>query len=355
MGANQGVAALVNTPAPTSVQELPEKFQSFLRERGLDSTTPVIPLKDGGNNQVFRLPGPEGDFVLKRYFQDPDDPRDRYNTERIFYDLLWTGGVRQIPEPFAWDDQSRLGLFTFVPGRKLAPGEITRERVEQAAQFILQINTLRGRAAARAVAAASEARFSVAEQTAGIALRVEALQQIAPESGMDAQALAFAREDLLPAWRGIEEAITRDCSSNRYLSSTLDAAQRCLSPSDFGFHNALLMEGAGLHFIDFEYAGWDDPAKLVCDFFCQPQVPVGFQFWDFFLGKLAAGLGDESRLPLRAKVLLPAYQIKWCCIILNHFLKGGKARREFAHGSASESTKASQLEKARRLLKEVRA
>ena len=25
-------------------------------------------------------------------------------------------------------------------------------------------------------------------------------------------------------------------------------------------------------FIDFEYAGWDDPSKLICDFFCQPAV-----------------------------------------------------------------------------------
>ena len=28
-----------------------------------------------------------------------------------------------------------------------------------------------------------------------------------------------------------------------------------------------------LWFIDFEYAGWDDPAKTVCDFFCQPGLP----------------------------------------------------------------------------------
>lgn len=109
-----------------------------------------------------------------------------------------------------------------------------------------------------------------------------------------------------------------------------------------------------MRFIDFEYAGWDDPAKLVCDFFCQPQVPVDFKFWELFTNSLAASLGGETFLPLRAKMLLPAYQIKWCCIILNHFVKGGKARREFARGADAEEAKAGQLAKARRLLQNLR-
>ena len=342
---------MVTSALPSSVKELPEQFQSFLRAHGLDAATPVIPLKDGGNNQVYRLCGVVRDYALKCYFQDPADPRDRFNTERVFCDLLWNGGVRQIAEPCAWDEPSRLGLFAFVPGRKLNPGEITRDSVEQAAQFILQINALRESPAARAVAAASEARFSVAEQVAGIARRVEALQQIAPETGLDIQARAFARDELLPAWQTIASEITQQCAANRELNATLPTAQRCLSPSDFGFHNALQLGSARLCYIDFEYAGWDDPAKLVCDFFCQPQVPVGFEFWDFFTDALAAGLNDKSALPRRAKMLLPAYQIKWCCIILNHFVKSGKARREFAHGAASETARAAQLEKARRLLK----
>jgi hypothetical protein len=344
---------MLNSPPPTSVKELPEKFQVFLRGRGLDASAPVIALKDGGNNQVYRLPGVAEDYVLKRYFQDPADPRDRFNTERVFYNLLWNGGVRQIPEPCVWDEESRLGLFSFVPGRKLDAGEITRQRVEQAAQFIIGINALRERTAAQNVAAASEARFSVAEQMDGIARRVETLQQIAPETELDAKALGFARDELLPAWQNIAVEIARECGANRELNAVLNATQRCLSPSDFGFHNALHAEGAGLRFIDFEYAGWDDPAKLVCDFFCQPQVPVGFEFWDFFTDTLAAGLNDKSGLPLRAKVLLPAYQVKWCCIIMNHFVKGGKARREFARGAASETAKANQLGKARRLLKNI--
>ena len=340
-------------PAILTFSELPDRLRSLLRERGVAADGPLIKLKDGGNNQVYRLPGREQDFVLKRYFQNPADKRDRFNTERIFYDLLWNGGLRQIPEPCAWDAKNRLGVFTFVAGRKLNPGEVTSEAVEQALQFANQINALRKQAAAQAVPAASEAGFSIAEQLDGITKRVAAVQKIQPHSEMDRQAAAFARNELLPVWRKTLAAITRRNRSHRGWKQSLEPAKRCLSPSDFGFHNALQGERAQLHFIDFEYAGWDDPAKLVCDFFCQPQVPVSFEFWDSFTGSLADGLGSRAAFARRAKLLLPAYQIKWCCIILNHFVKTGRARREFARGAASEEAKTAQLDKARKMLQNV--
>ncbi len=332
---------------------LPDKLQSLLRERGVAADAPIIPLKDGGNNQVYRLAGGKQDYVLKHYFQHPTDTRDRFAAERVFYELLWNGGLRQIPEPCGWDAEHRLGLFAFVPGRKLNPGEVTGEAVKQAMEFVNQVNALREHPAAQGISAASEAYFSVTEQLDSIAKRVAAIEQIEPQSEMDIQAAAFARDELLPAWRETAAAVSGRVQADRELSEPLGEAGRCLSPSDFGFHNALLAEDGKLRFIDFEYAGWDDPAKLACDFFCQPQVPVGFEHWDLFVHSLASGAGGGETLPRRAKRLLPAYQIKWCCIMLNHFVKAGKARREFARGAASEEAKALQLEKARRSLQEV--
>ena len=42
---------------------------------------------------------------------------------------------------------------------------------------------------------------------------------------------------------------------------------RTLSPSDFGFHNALRTPAGTMVFLDFEYFGWDDPAKTGFGFF----------------------------------------------------------------------------------------
>jgi hypothetical protein len=194
-------------------------------------------------------------------------------------------------------------------------------------QFIVELN--QDTSAAAGLPNASEACFSMEEHVAVIDRRVARLAEIEPSH---TEAVAFVQESLQPAWRKIRAAI-RGSGPTR----------RILSPSDFGFHNALRPADGRLRFFDFEYAGWDDPAKLICDFFCQPQVPVPLEYW----GRVTAALGDKA-LAERARLLLPAYQVKWCCIMLNEFARHDRERRDFAQGAAtSAQRKIAQLAKAR--------
>ena len=54
--------------------------------------------------------------------------------------------------------------------------------------------------------------------------------------------------------------------TNNQTEEPILGLDKCLSPSDFGFHNVIVEKDKILRFIDFEYAGWDDPAKMVSDF-----------------------------------------------------------------------------------------
>ena len=342
----------MNPAAIKTAAELPPQFQSLLRERGVALDAPLTPLKEGGNNQVFRLTGASGDFALKRYFQHPGDTRDRFNNERAFYTLLWSNGVREIPEPCAWDAEFRVGLFSFVKGTKLRAEDVSREFVEQSLEFVRKVNALRATEAAKNVPVASEAFFSVGEQIESVGGRVDALQHSEVPSPEGMMALAFAAQELLPVWEKVKANILRAVRRSPALGEPLEISRRCLSASDFGYHNAILKSGR-LVFMDFEYAGWDDPAKLVCDFFCQPQVPVKLEFWDLFNQSVAASLGMGDELFERTQLLFPMFQVKWCCIILNHFIKIGRARREFAGSGASAEIAAEQLRKARQLLESI--
>jgi hypothetical protein len=105
-----------------------------------------------------------------------------------------------------------------------------------------------------------------------------------------------------------------------------------------------------LVFLDFEYAGRDDPAKLVTDFFCQPQVPIPLAYRDRFLARL--GL-DQPALA-RCELLLDACRVKWACILLNDFLPVGAARRAFAQAGEREARCAAQLEEAKAMLAGIR-
>jgi hypothetical protein len=332
--------------------EMARSLAALTASAGLGDVQAVKPLVGGANNRVFRVEAGGGVALLKAYFRHPDDPRDRQGTEFAFARYAWAVGVRSIPRPLACDAAMGLGLFEFVPGRRLETGEVDGAAVDQALAFFRDLNRDNAHPDAKKLPLASEACFSLAEHLACIDRRVRLLAALPAGAGIDEEARAFVREHLVPAWRDVAGAVQSHARAHSLaLDEPLGLADRCLSPSDFGYHNALLAPDGRLRFVDFEYAGWDDPAKLICDFFCQPAIPAPPEAYDHFARTVAALLPRSELHRLRAAWLLPAYRIKWGCIVLNDFLPVGGRRRQFA-GTAAEQQerKVRQLGKARQAL-----
>ena len=91
-----------------------------------------------------------------------------------------------------------------------------------------------------------------------------------------------------------------------------------VSPSDFGFHN-IIQSKNDLFFLDFEYAGLDDPIKLICDFYCQPNQSLTFLQKKMFVENISLKNHTTNQLKFYTKIFLPFHKLKWCCIILNKF------------------------------------
>lgn len=314
---------------------------------GRGSVVGLTRLAGGRNNRVYRLDIAAGEsLVLKRYFSDPRDPRDRLAAEWGFLQYAWSRGVRAVPQPLASDPVSLSGLYTFVPGRKLGVSELGAAQVDAAIDFVLAVNAPPRQPLA--LAPGSEACFSIAEHLETVERRVARLADL--DSGVPHadNAQHFVAEVLLPAWKAtrarIAEAATRAGLS---LDRVLAPEACCISPSDFGFHNALVDRDGTVGFLDFEYAGRDDPAKLVSDFFCQPEIPVPLGYHAHFVSRLADGLGLDEAGRTRCRFLLDAYRIKWTCIVLNDFLPLGAARRAFADAGQWAARCATQLAKAK--------
>ena len=73
-------------------------------EAGRDDARALSRLAGGRNNQVYRLDTESGvPLVLKRYFSDPRDTRDRLGAEWNFIANAWSRGIRVVPEPLACD------------------------------------------------------------------------------------------------------------------------------------------------------------------------------------------------------------------------------------------------------------
>lgn len=311
---------------------------------------------DGGkNNQVYRVETDAGDtVVLKHYFSDPRDPRDRLAAEWSFLRHTWSRGIRAVPEPLANDAAARAGLYGFVPGRKLLASEVNPEHIDAAIDFVLAVNA--APRAPMALAPASEACFSLADHLATVERRVARLACLDPHAPHAKEAQCFVAEALLPTWASVKARLTKDARAiGLEMGRALRPDECCLSPSDFGFHNALADQNGRVTFLDFEYAGRDDPAKLVSDFFCQPEIPVSLDYHPGFLIRLADGLGLDDAGRARCRILLDAYRIKWSCILLNDFLPVGAARRSFADAGEWDIRCLKQIKKAKAKIGEILA
>ena len=327
---------------------LGDAVADLLDAAGLPRNFRLVPLPGGGNNRVYRVDGNGRPLLLKAYFHHPDDPRDRLAAEFCFSRFAWDGGIRCIPQPIVCDEQNHLGLYEFIEGRPLAAAEIGASEVDQAAAFFAALNRHELDRSAAALPIASEAFFTLAEHFDGVDRRVQRLVS----AGIDREATDWVQKKLVPRWRRVKDlAMRRAAACGLALDEPLTMADRCISPSDFGFHNVILATDGRLRFIDFEYAGWDDPAKMICDFLCQPRLPVPEELAAQFTDAVLADCSGHDIHRRRAAVLLPVYRLKWCCIMMNEFLPLGSRRRNFACDSGSqEKRKRRQLEKSDRAL-----
>jgi hypothetical protein len=346
---------MLDPPEQLTPEVVTEALMSLLARSGLGPARRVVRLMGGGNNRVYRIDTDDGPALLKAYFRHPADPRDRLGTEFAFSRFAWNNGVRCLPQPHAADHDLGLGLYEFIAGRRLAPEEVDADAVDQALAFYRELNKHRDQPTAGQLPAASEACFCLGEHLACVERRVRRLLGWTPATDLDRQAADFVRAELAPFWADLLARVEdRARSTGGDLEAPLPAAARRLSPSDFGFHNAVREPDGRLRFLDFEYAGWDDPAKLACDFFCQPALPVPANLWGSFVDQLMADLPRPDIHRARMKWLLPVYRVKWVAIRMNDFLIVDGERRRFARpGQTFEGHRTDQLAQARLALAQL--
>lgn len=312
-------------------------------EAGLGVPVAVVPLQAGGNNRVYRVDCPGSRALLKEYYQEAGQ-RDRAAGERAFAEYATARGL-PVPRPLA--RTAGFGLYEFIEGRRLEPGEASWERLGQALDFLVQLN--RDRTGAERLPEGAEACFEPGAHLRVVDRRVASLLSVDSEGEVAIQAARFLRGELKPLWERVRERA--EAALSGMTGPEPDA--RIVSPSDFGFHNALLTNRS-LYFYDFEYAGWDDPAKTVCDFFCQPAVPAPRAYMGRFVAGLAAEDWTDADLSRRVEALLPVYEVKWVTILLNEFRPAGLRRRLFASRGDPDRRRREQLDKARRALSAIR-
>lgn len=280
----------------------------------------LVPLGCGGNSRVFRLLSADGPVVLKAYARPTMDGRSRLDVEFSSLRLLEELGLTGVPRALAADPETQVGAYSLLDGVCPDPSQAGEKDIDAMVAFLARLQALRDRPPCRALPEAAEARFSLAAVVETIHSRLSRLREAT--GGEEPMAL---REFLDAAFvPGLDRVVgcARRLLGPAGFAASLPQGQRVLSPSDFGLHNALRTSDGGLVFVDFEYFGWDDPAKTLADVCLHPAMGLPPGLRRRFVEGFREQVGLEAPDALRFRAALPVFALKWCLIFLNVFLPG---------------------------------
>jgi len=333
-------------------------FINFLKEYGLTNID-IYPFNQGGNNKAYKISCSEGEYILKSYFTSHNDNRGRLSTEFSFSQFCWENQIKCIPQPFFANYENNFALYEYIQGEKIRKEEIQYKHIKQCVDFIKSINRFKNSDKAKKLSNASESCFSLQEHLNVVEKRVKRLETFEEGCLVDRNAKEFVANNIFPLWGDIRNQFILSCNEAELNIDTLIPENgRILSPSDFGFHNALCAQTnlastdqSVIKFIDFEYAGWDDPSKLICDFFNQVEIPISLDFFPYFSEEIFSLTDNPDYHRKRTERLMPLYKIKWICIILNNFLPQNRDKHKFL-GTDISIHKECQLKKAKILFQQ---
>jgi hypothetical protein len=307
----------------------------------------IIRISPSGNSLSYKVETEKSTLFVKDYFKNPKDQRNRLKTEFQALKFLWEKGIRNIPKPYFSDEKNNIGIYEYIKGKEIGNREIGNREMQEVLDFIIKLKGISEKYGNGWKQPASEACFSVEEIIDNINYRYMKLKRVARENDLQL---------LLDRFIGVFLRQKSEIKKHNFdAKNILTTKERILSPSDFGYHNALRKDDGHLVFIDFEYFGWDDPVKLISDFLIHPKMRLSNNMKKLFRDEAMKLFSDDQNIKQRYEILFPLFQLKWCLIMLNEFLPESFGRREFAAGKTldREKIQEKQLIKATNLLNKV--
>ena len=265
-------------------------------------------LSGGINNLCARLRLEDGRIIVgKRYRRSPQDPRDRFLHETHFLQLLERVGIGGVPRIVAVDKRKGLSLQTQLIGEPWPEGRTAPPGVwKQFDAFLARLQERPVRDEASRLPVAAEAGLSPQEHLAWLQHRRDLWRARSFAGQLPPETVELVKGELENEY----SQVACMAIAHPEFKVRIDRSRLILTPSDFGLHNALVDESGRVSFVDFEYAGWDDPAKTEIDFRHQPRHVAGRpEHIDCLSDRLDR---NSSRYLLMQKLL----GLKWRYIVL---------------------------------------
>ena len=271
----------------------------------------LIKLGGGINNQVYKCGEGSGAFVVKGYRPIEIGKPDRMKAEVDFLNYAALVAPDYVPRLTYVDVERRCVILEYLEGDSYKEGHKPQAaELRAATEFLRRLNSDKNLAKRFIALDASEGFQLLTDHVTNIHERIQVMSfdHLSKENrGLATQLIASIKSKATRVETWLDHLLEQGTITNH-----LSPIDRCVSPSDFGFHNAIRTRTC-VKFIDFEYAGWDDPAKVVADFILQPRIQIGLNH-----SPLSHAFCEQhqSKIIARSIVLGVILRLKWLCIIL---------------------------------------
>ena len=287
-------------------------------------------LVNGINSSTFQIESYQEKYLLKIYNSNKINPINRLDHEKKFLTFLKNSKYRNVPRIIFSNEKDNWLLMSWIEGEKI--NKVNYELCKEYLGFLVGIQEFRGTESAKFLSPASEAFFQLKDHINSLNDRLFLLEKKQKE-------LLYLKKDLVQILENFFNKVKSEINNlmlfqrekNIDIDYILPEENRIISQSDVGFHNMLIGKNK-VYFLDFEYAGWDDPGKLFSDLLLQPDnnVPIKyFKILDEFLRNYI--LKNDYRND-RLIFMLKLIRIKWSLIILNPIFKSEElSKNEFSN------------------------
>ena len=277
-------------------------------------------ISQGRNSAVFKL-GLDNDTFLKFKIYPVDDNHDRINSEFYSTKILSDFGFDSIPKPLKYDKELGIAAYQWLEGDII--NEHNLDDITKCSNFINDLFKIKSEKSFSKIGLASAACIS------GKSIEDQLIQRLGFFKNINNNDLhTFLSDEFVPLMTYFLENAKNNWNFDYNFDENLPLEKLTLSPSDFGFHNIIKKRDKSLCFIDFEYFGFDDPVKLISDFYYHPGMNLNLDSKNHWLNETKK-IFDEDVF-LRSNLCRPLYGLIWCLIILNDFRPDILQRRMLA-------------------------
>ena len=284
----------------------------------------ISKIKEGRNNFVYLYKEKNNKFIIKKFKNYFYTKYDRYFTEKIFIEYLKKKRIKNIPNILGSNKKKRIIYFSYIDGKQIIRPK--KDHLNKCLTFLKQINyktTYKNFKFQKA----SDACLSIKDHINTCESRINKLiiKYNYKKNNESKKIYNFLKRQIIPEFKIIKSNIKNSFTKSQ-IKKKLNNNKLILSPSDFGFHNIITQDNQ-IYFIDFEYAGWDDPRKLLCDFILNPDYSILKKDKIFFLTNFDQIFKTKISNSDEFRVILKFHFLKWVCMIINQInLKFSKKR-----------------------------